>query len=67
MGPELPIERTGKTLIRLGGVFAGRTGHFVGFVVRRLIFYVHRTDKIKYSMMDSKAKKKIKTRLTRTC
>ena len=33
LDPELPIERTAETLIWLGGwVFAGRTGHFVGFV-----------------------------------
>ena len=35
--------RTAKTLIRLGGcpgwAFAGRTGHFVGFVMRRLISF----------------------------
>ena len=49
LGP--PIERTAKTLIRLGGcpgwsedpprliwVFAGRTDRFVGFVMRRLIY-----------------------------
>ena len=29
--------QTAKTLIRLGGVFAGRTGHFVGFVTRQPI------------------------------
>ena len=31
LGPQLPIERTAKTLIR---VLAGRTSHFVGFVMR---------------------------------
>ena len=41
LGPELPIKRTAKTLIRLGGcpgwsVFTGRTCHFVGFVTMRL-------------------------------
>ena len=40
-GSLATIERTAKTLIRLGGdsgwsVFAGRTCHFVGFVMRRL-------------------------------
>ena len=34
--PYLPIERTAKSLIRLIWVFAGRTCHFVGFVMRRL-------------------------------
>ena len=38
LGPQLPIECTAKTLIRLGGwpgwtVFAGRTGDLVGFVM----------------------------------
>ena len=34
LGPSLPIGRTAKTLIRLGGCVG-----FVGFVMRRLIFY----------------------------
>ena len=43
LGPQLPIECTAKTLIRLGGcpvwsVFAGRTYHLVAFVMRRLIY-----------------------------
>ena len=42
VGSQQPIERTTKTLIRLGGcpgwsVFAGRTDHFVGLAMRRLI------------------------------
>ena len=28
--------QTAKTMVRLGGVFAGLTGHFVGFVMLRL-------------------------------
>ena len=53
LGSWLPIERAAKSLIRLGGcpdsdqtgrvprltwVFAGPKGHFVGFVVKRLIY-----------------------------
>ena len=44
LGILLPIERTAKTLIRLGGCpgwsFAGHTVHFVGFVMRRLNAYI---------------------------
>ena len=46
-GSNLPIERTSKTLIRLGAcrgwtlVFAGRKDHFVDFVMRRLIYFRH--------------------------
>ena len=42
LGPELPIERTAKTLIRLGGwsSFCWALKHFVGFVMRRLIWDV---------------------------
>ena len=35
LGPQLPIECTAKTLIR---VFAEHTDYFVSFVMRRLIF-----------------------------
>ena len=43
LSPKLPTERTAKTLISLGAcpgwwVFPGRTGHFVGFVMRWLIY-----------------------------
>ena len=46
LGPQLPIERTAKTdqtgwVPRLIRVFAGRTDHFVGFVMRRLILIPH--------------------------
>ena len=43
-GPKLFFMWTSKTLIRLSGlprliwVFAGRTCHFVGFVMRRLVY-----------------------------
>ena len=37
LGPQLPIERTAKTLIRLGGCWAH--SHCVCFVMRRLKFY----------------------------
>ena len=38
LDPQLhvPIERIGKTLIQKTWVFAGRTDHFVGFVIRWL-------------------------------
>ena len=41
LGPQLSIEHTAKTdqtrrMPRLIRVFAGRKGHFVGFVIRRL-------------------------------
>ena len=36
---KLPIQRTAKTLIRLGG-HAGHTCHFVGFVMRWLKFHM---------------------------
>ena len=40
LGPQLPIERTTKTLIRLGGwsESARHNGHSVGFVMRWLTF-----------------------------
>ena len=45
LGPQLPIECTAKTdqtgrMPRLIWVFTGRTGHFVGFVVQRLIYVI---------------------------
>ena len=35
---EAFFMRTAKTLIRLGGFFAGRTCHFAGFVTRWLVY-----------------------------
>ena len=45
LGPRLSSSGQRRLLIRLGGcpgwsVFAGRTGHFVGFVMRRLNLWV---------------------------
>ena len=46
LGPKLPIERTAKILVKLGGCpglseFAGCTCHFVGFVMRWLKYPWH--------------------------
>ena len=43
LGPQLSIEHTAKTgqMHRLNWVFAGRTSHFVGFVMRRFICKFH--------------------------
>ena len=52
LGPYVPIQRTVKTLIRLGGCWVH--SHFVGFVMRRLIsFHQSVTRKFLSSMQGS--------------
>ena len=58
LGPQLPIKRTAKTdqtgrMPRLIRVFAWRTCHFVGFVMRRLTYFQSYQDDGRVNMKGS--------------